>query len=504
MSENLNNTSRPRFITRLFRWAFSWRVARRSLITVAILATLIAAIYSFENWRGQRAWEKCKRDLIAAGYEMDWNKLIPPPIPDEQNIFKPPHMQDWLARFSSRAVQDTNSFPFQLKHSSAPYFGKESRITNAVEAVAFLEWSHQFEPEFNLISTALQRPYARMDGNYSRPFEIPIPNFVALRNFAQTFTQRAHCHLLLKQSNEAMADLTFVHDLRKFCLGKPSGKPMTLVSAMIHVAITGLYTTLVEEGLQTHAWQEKQLIEIESQLSEITLAEPVREAFRCELTAVCHAFEQEPFGKLMGMSSVVIGGASDKGTLAKIWNEIKRKKLHVYDCAPRGWLQQNLVVHARLMQMVTESLQGMGDAVSPQRIEDVQKTLEAKLAETSLFNLIAKIGIPNSRKAIQSTTRNQTTVHLARIAIALERHHIAHKQYPETLAALVPQFITKLPHDVINGQPLKYRRTETGGFILYSVGWNEKDDSGTVVMGSGKTPSVDQTQGDWVWASEAK
>lgn len=44
--------------------------------------------------------------------------------------------------------------------------------------------------------------------------------------------------------------------------------------------------------------------------------------------------------------------------------------------------------------------------------------------------------------------------------------------------ALAPQFIIKLPHDVINGQPLKYRRTDDGSFILYSMGWNEKDDGG--------------------------
>ena len=492
------------FIARFSRWAFSWRVARRALITVAILATLIAAIYSFENWRGQRAWDKCRRDLIAAGYEMDWNKLIPPSIPDEQNIFKAPHMQEWLARFSSRAMQDTNSFPNKLKHSSAPYFGKDSRITNSIEAVAFLEWSKQFEAEFDLIRTALRRPYARMEGNYSRPFEIPIPNFVTLRNLAQTLSQMAHCHLLLKQPDEAVADLRFVHDLRKSLLGKPSGKPMTLVSAMIHVAITGLYTTVVEEGLQTHAWQEKQLIEIESQLSEITLAEPVREAFHCELAAVCHAFEQESFGKLMDMSVVVEGGRREKGAIDRIGDGIKRQKLRIYDCAPRGWLQQNLVVHAQLMRMINESLQGFGNDVSPRLIEDAQQKLEGKLAELSLFNLIAKIGIPNSRRAIQSTTRNQTTVHLSIIAIALERHFLAHKQYPETLDALVPQFIAKLPHDVINGQPLKYRRTETGGFILYSVGWNEKDDGGTVAMTSSKTPTVDMTKGDWVWASEAK
>jgi len=35
---------------------------------------------------------------------------------------------------------------------------------------------------------------------------------------------------------------------------------------------------------------------------------------------------------------------------------------------------------------------------------------------------------------------------------------------------------------------------------LFLVGWNEKDDGGTVVYKKGSTESfVDRDQGDWVW-----
>jgi hypothetical protein len=60
--------------------------------------------------------------------------------------------------------------------------------------------------------------------------------------------------------------------------------------------------------------------------------------------------------------------------------------------------------------------------------------------------------------------------------------------------ALTPPFISHLPNDVIGGQPYKYHRTEDGQFVLYSVGWNEKDDDGV----PGKT-LFDDTEGDWVW-----
>ncbi len=85
------------------------------------------------------------------------------------------------------------------------------------------------------------------------------------------------------------------------------------------------------------------------------------------------------------------------------------------------------------------------------------------------------------------------------MAIALERYRLARGEYPESLDALSPQFIAQVPHDVIGGQPLHYRRTSDGKFVLYSVGWNETDDGGVVVFKQGSAPSVDLDKGDWVW-----
>ncbi len=63
----------------------------------------------------------------------------------------------------------------------------------------------------------------------------------------------------------------------------------------------------------------------------------------------------------------------------------------------------------------------------------------------------------------------------------------------------MPRFIAKLPHDVITGAPLKYRR-DGDGYNLYSVGWNEKDDSGK----SGTKSAPASEDGDWVWQMPAR
>lgn len=495
------SNSRPGRLKRFRSWLFSWRTIRRTLITLAVLITLLTTFYTIENWRGQRAWEQCKRDLIAAGYEMDWSKLIPPPVPDEQNIFKAPHMQEWLVRPAPLSERGSSQPPptnvlSALKHPAQPFFGKESRITNTAAATEFLAWSEQFETEFAQIRSALQRPYARIDGNYTRPYEMPIPNMVALRNLAQAFAQRAHCRLLLNQPAAALDDLTLIHTSRKLLLGQPTGKPMTLVAGMIHVAITGLYTSIIEEGLRTRTWQEPQLLALESQLAELNLPAPVYEGFRCELTATSHTFEHEPFSKVLPMILGATKASQKTNTLDSVRDGFKELRLRAHALAPRGWLFQNIAVSASLERMLLESIQGCETNMRPKEIEAALEKLMTELERTSLFNLLAKVAIPNFHKALQTTAKNQTTVNQARIACALERYRQTHGQYPDSLAALQPQFLVAIPNDLIGNLPLKYRRETNSNFVLYSVGWNETDDNGL------SAPGVDK--GDWVWSSAAK
>ena len=91
----------------------------------------------------------------------------------------------------------------------------------------------------------------------------------------------------------------------------------------------------------------------------------------------------------------------------------------------------------------------------------------------------------------------QESADLARVAIALERFRLAQGDYPGSLDALEPRFMEKVPQDIINGEPLHYRRTADGKFLLYSVGWNETDDDGQV--SSMITGAADISKGDWVW-----
>jgi hypothetical protein len=83
-------------------------------------------------------------------------------------------------------------------------------------------------------------------------------------------------------------------------------------------------------------------------------------------------------------------------------------------------------------------------------------------------------------------------------AIALERFRLQNGNYPQSLNELVPRFLNVPPIDFMDGQPLRYRRTDDGHFILYSVGLDCHDDGGIMRMPN-QSPLSPRNNFDLVW-----
>jgi hypothetical protein len=66
-------------------------------------------------------------------------------------------------------------------------------------------------------------------------------------------------------------------------------------------------------------------------------------------------------------------------------------------------------------------------------------------------------------------------------AIALERYAIQHREYPKSLADIVPAFLPAVPVDFMDGKELRYRRLGDGRYLLYSVGLDCVDNGGQMI-----------------------
>jgi len=94
----------------------------------------------------------------------------------------------------------------------------------------------------------------------------------------------------------------------------------------------------------------------------------------------------------------------------------------------------------------------------------------------ALATLAAQVNMTIS--VVQCEKENQTRENMALVTLALAGYRADHQgRYPKTLAELMPAYIDTLPKDLFTGDNLHYQ-TENGGYRLYSVGRNGKDDGG--------------------------
>jgi len=95
----------------------------------------------------------------------------------------------------------------------------------------------------------------------------------------------------------------------------------------------------------------------------------------------------------------------------------------------------------------------------------------------------------------------QENLDLARIAIALERHHLRHGTYPATLESIDSDLCSPggvVFPDLAGGTIPHYRPEGEDAFTLYYEGWDQKDDHGEA------DPLRHMDRSDTVWPRLSK
>ncbi|MGJ8653188.1 MAG: hypothetical protein ACSHX8_07935 [Opitutaceae bacterium] len=110
-------------------------------------------------------------------------------------------------------------------------------------------------------------------------------------------------------------------------------------------------------------------------------------------------------------------------------------------------------------------------------------------------HMISRIILPALGKVREVVFRSDAQNVVNFTALQLANYHRNTGVYPDSLAALVPDYFDSLPMDLFNGTPLVYRK-QLNGFELYSVGPNLKDDGGK----TDDNGSATQRAGDIIWA----
>jgi hypothetical protein len=93
------------------------------------------------------------------------------------------------------------------------------------------------------------------------------------------------------------------------------------------------------------------------------------------------------------------------------------------------------------------------------------------------YYILCRLLLPALGTAVEKDVQGIATLNVARTALAVQRHRLAHGKLPERLGDLVPAYLDAVPVDSFDVQPLRFKPL-AAGFVVYSVGRDGVDNGG--------------------------
>jgi len=329
-----------------------------------------------------------------------------------------------------------------------------------------------------------------------------LPTAQQTREFARFLSARAMYRLGNDDVEGAMNDLLACHRL-----GRHYSKAPTLIEALVCYAIEGI-ATAGDFRLAHHAQlTAKQVNWYHDQLAKMP---PLPEIARCLDVAerymfldCCVMMARKGPGALEFVDALAGGGGDAKAAdnpvarlLARAaidWDEPMKMANRYYD---------RMVAAAKLP---THEARAAANVDADEEVEKIVKSANnfSNIAATILGlksprkeigkrigGILAALLLPATSAASNAEDRTRMGIELSKLSYALSAYRTEQGKYPDKLSKLAPKYIKEIPQDRYSGDPLIYRR-ESGGYLLYSIGPNLKDDAGIGPFGDSRGPQDD-------------
>lgn len=450
---------------------------KRTRVILILVAAFVVAIVAWLLARSPDTSKLAafKAELRAKGEKLTWTELgYPRPLEAGSAMNR---LLSGTSRLGSSGLEpwrfDLMQFSVAGQAQAAWQSPLPPRAILGTNQLTWSELAEEFEAEsgaMEQVRTALANPPARFFSDPKDWFDGPRPQFVALRKAAQWLGADSVLAMQSNQKPRARSDIVALAQLAQVNRDDP-----TLVSQMIRAAITGMGLAVTWEALQTDGWSETDLATMQRGWEEVDLLAALEQALVGErafgqmVFAAARDRHQEPDWLYDDPSRRTMGQALRESIVEPYW------RMH---------MDSDELLALRHCQRALAAVRRLRNAETWPVVQSELTSSQAELTrvlshpfERFRFKLSSRI-IPNITRASTTVVRHETLRRLTVVALALERHRFHQGRYPTDLKALIPDFLTAVPRDLMTTNVLSYRLNADGDFTLYSVGEDGRDDGG--------------------------
>ena len=462
-------------LTRFLKWLISGRIQKRIWISIGAFVLLVTLVVKSLNGAGRNEWENWKTKWEAKGEKFDIASVIPPKVPDHQNFAKSQFFAPLFDHDSDSPKFSEARDRFDIKTASSLRYNwrKGERRDVVVWESAF------YESDLAKLADDLKRPHCRFNIRYEDGLEAVLPHLGTMKNAASLFSLSSAQRLSKGDTAGALQDT-----LNGIRLGEQLRTEAFLISQLVRIAILQINLQTFWEGQVNHQWSADQLGAFQETFQPIDLLAGMESAIRAERNMINNWF-----------ASVAQGGAQTQGLFGESNSSLGSFPAFFFY---GNQYQINRILTEKIVQGIDVTNHRLNVHQFNKMEEEI---LDLKRSFLPFRYSIALMFLPGLDKVALKVSETQVALDQAAIVAALVRYRLVNGGYPESLAALKPEFMAKVPGDLFHDHGLVYRIDGDDSFTLYSTGYNGTDDDGEFFI---KGESIDFSKGDWPWPSAAE
>lgn len=496
------------------------RMAKKLLVCSGGFIGLIVLGILYWNWSAAREWQRLKADLEAKGETFDLQRLLPPAPDDESNYGAIAPLKDMaLVVDDDESKGDPGIKRSAFRDLTVPSDQRPSFYSGirAGVPVDLAAWAATYrnsgllpmpnpsvDPASDLIAaldaalpavTDLCKAAGFPESQFTPPFHqrkwptllatVKEPHLNAVQNTAIALRLRAVAAAGMRDGRIATESI-----LAMLMLAEAAGQEPFLNAHVVSITITTMAHASLWEGLRIKAFTAEQLTAIQSRLELYDGRSRLLYALRTDATWFVNLLDQLKATKTLRKCPASSSGPTESpGYMPDVW----------YD--------STLTKQVSLQwEYCIEPLNALGLEAAVTKSATLDIPLSA-MKENPLrawaFSLVHE-RMPTIARVISRSAYVQSVNDLAVAAVALESYSLKHQSYPSELDELTPDILPRKPLDHMNGKPVLYKRTNDGEFVLWTLGFDGRDDHGVTFVGSSASSNQSSLsqfdyKGDWVW-----
>ena len=433
------------------------RILAAAGLILLVIIVIGLGVRTFLNYYNGKKLEHYLAEQKATGRLVDISKLASPCRDVDNGALW------WKAAESLFILEQADKSPLALVSDLSEW--KPFGIEDKIKLNTLLDRNRKV---IELIIEASAKPCFRY-GNLQEPaFERKLPDFTLMIQATRLLTVDALFKAEKGEINEAIDEMLQGLAFARLCCDEP-----LLINFQISMANARLL-----------------LYNLNRLLSEAKtdVAEPV-------LIKIMQSLDSEAWRKAMVRAFKAEYGAFCFGTY-----ELVQKGELLPDINSVGWVGRFVnwwripALKTEVIRVSEEYQKMIETAELPFYKSEISKILRGEKEILEKYKLGRLILPPIYTVGVKEATL-EALMEAARVGLACLIYRNQYGEYPEKISDLVPDILKEEPLDPFTGKSLIYRTSENG-FIVYSLGTNQKDDNGKM---SEMTQLIMEKDDDWSW-----